>query len=222
MEYYGNDYGHYFSHAYYTGNSGQSQKASDKPTYQKKKFYDPNKSEKTESTSNKKDLGGKSVSNERGSDGKKNNTSEYNHDYYMHHKDKWNVKTEYYEEGDSDFDMKQWTDENRIGDSDFFAFKDKNGNWVIGEEDMKWKLPEGVTLDSELKKKIASFRPSSPANFEKEFLDLINAESKDFDVDAAAKDVINGKYANGAERKAALGDDYEAVQKRVNEMLKTN
>lgn len=39
------------------------------------------------------------------------------------------------------------------------------------------------------------------------------------DIDALAKDVIAGKYGTGAVRKANLGDLYDAVQARVNEML---
>lgn len=45
------------------------------------------------------------------------------------------------------------------------------------------------------------------------------------DVDQVARDVINGKYGNGSERKQALANKYGAemadkIQKRVNEMLK--
>ena len=42
-------------------------------------------------------------------------------------------------------------------------------------------------------------------------------------VEAAARGVIAGKYGNGAERKKkleALGLDYYAVQKRVNELMR--
>ncbi len=39
------------------------------------------------------------------------------------------------------------------------------------------------------------------------------------DIDQLAKDVIAGKYGNGEQRKAALGGNYGAVQKRVNEIL---
>lgn len=42
----------------------------------------------------------------------------------------------------------------------------------------------------------------------------------DIDVDAVAKDVIAGKYGNGATRVKLLGSYYSVVQKRVNEMLK--
>lgn len=38
-------------------------------------------------------------------------------------------------------------------------------------------------------------------------------------IDELATGVINGKYGNGDARKAALGDKYDAVQKRVNEIL---
>lgn len=45
---------------------------------------------------------------------------------------------------------------------------------------------------------------------------------KAVDIDAMARDVIAGKYGNGAQRKKALGAHYDAVQKRVNELLKQN
>lgn len=38
-------------------------------------------------------------------------------------------------------------------------------------------------------------------------------------IDELAKEVIEGKYGNGAERKKALGDRYDEVQKRVNELM---
>ena len=41
-------------------------------------------------------------------------------------------------------------------------------------------------------------------------------------IDEIAKNVINGKYGNGEERKQKLGDLYSKVQKRVNEILKGN
>lgn len=41
------------------------------------------------------------------------------------------------------------------------------------------------------------------------------------DVEALAKEVIRGNFANGQERKELLGAHYEEVQKRVNELIKT-
>ena len=102
----------------------------------------------------KRDLNGTSISKEKGTDNKANNTSAYNHDYYIHNKKKWQ-------------DNKDSKASDNAGD-------DKSG------------LKEG-----------------------------------DFDIDAAALDVIRGKYGNGQARKDALGDDYEMIQKRVNEMYKS-
>lgn len=102
----------------------------------------------------KRNLNGTSISKEKGTDNKANNTSAYNHDYYIHHKEKWQ-------------DNKNSKASDNTGD-------DKSG------------LKEG-----------------------------------DFDIDAAALDVIRGKYGNGQARKDALGDDYEMIQKRVNEMYKS-
>lgn len=42
------------------------------------------------------------------------------------------------------------------------------------------------------------------------------------DIEQIAKDVINGKYGNGQERKEKLGNLYNQVQRKVNEMLKNN
>lgn len=106
-------------------------------------YYD---SLKHSDTAKKRDLNGTSVSDEKGTDNKANNTSAYNHEYYMKNKDKWGVK-----EGE----------ENSEGSS---------------------------------------------------------SNDKEFDLDAAALDVIRGKYGNGQARKDALGDDFDMVQKRVNEM----
>ena len=102
----------------------------------------------------KRDLNGTSISKEKGTDNKANNTSAYNHDYYIRNKEKWK-------------DNKDSKASDNMGD-------DKSG------------LKEG-----------------------------------DFDIDAAALDVIRGKYGNGQARKDALGDDYEMIQKRVNEMYKS-
>ena len=102
----------------------------------------------------KRNLNGTSISKEKGTDNKSNNTSAYNHDYYIHHKEKW-----------------QDNKDSKVSDN---AGDDKSG------------LKEG-----------------------------------DFDIDAAALDVIKGKYGNGQARKDALGADYEMIQKRVNEMYKS-
>lgn len=53
-----------------------------------------------------------------------------------------------YKENDSDFDDKNYDEKNRVGDTDFFSFKGKDGRTVIVEEDMKWTLPKGVDPNS--------------------------------------------------------------------------
>lgn len=183
-------------------------------SYFRMTYYD---SLKHSDTAKKRDLNGTSVSDEKGTDNKANNTSAYNHEYYMKNKDKWGVK----EQDGTDISDSDFNEKNRIGGTDFFAKKDKNGNWVIFSEDRKWVLPEGKELTSDLKKKISdTFENigSGPVGERPKIEDIINAESSNFDVDAAALDVIRGKYGNGQARKDALGDDFDMVQKRVNEM----
>ena len=111
-------------------------------------------------TAKKRDLNGESVVSEKGTDGKKNNSSAYNHDYYMKHKEKW-------------------------------------------QKDNK------TSKDSKDSKDVKLDKDGKPIS-----------EDKEFDLDAAALDVIRGKYGNGQARKDALGADYEMIQKRVNEMYK--
>lgn len=52
--------------------------------------------------------------------------------------------------------------------------------------------------------------------------DVENSVDNSTNIDAIARDVIAGKYGNGNERKNKLGNLYEEVQKRVNEILKNN
>ena len=52
--------------------------------------------------------------------------------------------------------------------------------------------------------------------------DVENSVDNSTNIDAIARDVITGKFGNGNERKNKLGNLYEEVQKRVNEMLKNN
>ena len=46
-----------------------------------------------------------------------------------------------------------------------------------------------------------------------------SSASQSPDIDQMARDVIAGKYGNGDARKKALGSNYDAVQRRVNELL---
>ena len=63
-----------------------------------------------------------------------------------------------YTKGDSDFDDNNYKEENRVGDTDFFVHKRKDGTNVILEEDMKWVLPKGIDAKSpEIQKAIQDF-----------------------------------------------------------------
>ena len=61
-----------------------------------------------------------------------------------------------YTDGDKDFDDKNLSENNRVGDTDFFSFERDDGRTVIIEEDMKWTLPEGVKMDTKMKKRLAA------------------------------------------------------------------
>lgn len=65
-------------------------------------------------------------------------------------KEKRSNRTSYseYKENDRDFDEKNYSEKNRVGDTDFYMFKGNNGQTVIVEEDMKWTLPAGVDVNS--------------------------------------------------------------------------
>lgn len=173
-----------------------------------------------------------STSNEKGTDNKKNNTSEYNHEHYMKHKDKWKGNFSRYSEDDRDFDEKNYSEANRLGDTDFYGWQREDGSWVILEEDMKFTIPAGMSkeeiisnleaFDKEVEAKRQAGENYSGEEWRNGVQRALSSKSdeKEFDVDAAARDVIRGKYKSGAERKAALGDDYDLVQKRVNELMK--
>lgn len=51
---------------------------------------------------------------------------------------------------------------------------------------------------------------------------LVAYSDEDKSIDELAQEVIAGKYGTGEARKKALGDKYNAVQQRVNEILKGN
>lgn len=163
-----------------------------------------------------------STTSEKGTDNKKNNSSEYNHEYYMKNKDKWGVG-QTYSKDDKDFDESNYDDKDLIGDTDFYLKTRDDGSYYVLLEDTKWNIPKGADVE-ELKKALQKAATNEDprqrmAEYEKVFSKYKSGE-KEFDVDAAARDVIRGKYKNGAERKAALGEDYEMVQKRVNELMK--
>lgn len=153
-----------------------------------------------------------SVSDEKGSDKKKNNTSKYNHDYYMRNKDKWADNNSSKDSSDGDDVVSKL--------SDMSGMKEESCKRLLelaktkGFDDPQFKdlldsLSEG---DSDQSKKMLNLIRSN--------VDSTKSSEKEFDIDAAARDIIRGNYGNGKERKKALGEDYAMVQKRVNELMK--
>lgn len=130
----------------------------------------------------------------------------------MRNKEKWQKQT------DSEYNSTEG--EERIGDTDFTMKKNSDGSYTLFAGDKKLSIPQGSDIN-ELKKRLSNFPTFDPKNFDSNMSKALKGivGKEEFDVDAAAKDIIKGKYKNGAERKAALGSDYAAVQNRVNEIL---
>lgn len=139
-----------------------------------------------------------------------------------------------YTKGDSDFDEKNYSDKNRLGDTDFYGFKRDDGSVVILEEDMKWVLPKGTEITPELIQRLESFDKTmeekrnngqnyTSKDWERMAKEAINGSSSaegEKDIEGLAKEVIRGNFGNGAQRKELLGNAYQEIQDRVNEILK--
>lgn len=61
-----------------------------------------------------------------------------------------------YTETDPDFAEINYSDYNRLGDTDFFGFIKSDGTVVILEEDMKWTLEKGGDLE-EITERLEAF-----------------------------------------------------------------
>lgn len=159
----------------------------------------------------KRDKGMNSTTSEKGTDNKRNNSSAYNHEYYMKNKEKWQDNKKSNEAKDNDT-VKEL--------SDMSGMKEEECQKLL-------QLAKTKGYDSpEYKELLDSLSEGDPEQYKrmeavvKKNVGSSDSGEKEFDVDAAAMDVIRGKYGNGAERKAALGEDYAEVQKRVNELMK--
>lgn len=62
-----------------------------------------------------------------------------------------------YVDGDHDFDEENYSDENLLGDTDFYGFKKPDGSFVILEEDNKWVIPSGIKDPKKLIKNLEDF-----------------------------------------------------------------
>jgi len=135
------------------------------------------------------------------------------------------AKVSEYTKGDSDFDESNYSDKNRLGDTDFFAFTRPDGKVVILQEDVKWELPKGQKVDNSMIERLQNLgRAKSTDEFINNATSAIsggsNGKLSDRDIDNLARETIRGNFKNGQDRKALLGDYYQQVQDKVNQMLK--
>lgn len=149
-----------------------------------------------------------------------------------------------YDKDDNDFKLLDSDKAQRIGSTDFFAVQREDGTWVIGEEDMKWVLPQGVDPTSgdfqknleAFEENISNLRANGADNYSNsnwlqwatEAIDKASGADVDSsgkiseeDINNLAKEVIKGNFGNGDQRKELLGDSYAEVQAKVNELMKS-
>lgn len=62
-----------------------------------------------------------------------------------------------YSEGDSDFDETNYAESNRIGNTDFFGFTNKQGKFVVITKDSKWVMGKGGKVTPEMIKRLSAF-----------------------------------------------------------------
>lgn len=154
-----------------------------------------------------------STSSEKGSDNKKNNTSEYNHKYYETHKNKWAREGKYDPNGDDDDFKKVYGDDlknpklnmdTHIKGTDFYTTTNKDGQVVLINGNKKWTLPKGVKLTDEMKQALAGI-DSKQGKQGEEFL----GKMAKFLDDAAKKQPGQGHGSSGkksSEAKEATTD----------------
>lgn len=112
-----------------------------------------------------------------------------------------------------DNDNQIYTSESGYGESAFWNSirRNDNGRWGLGNGyTFRGCIINPVIGDVHYVAPVKP-QPSTPSSD-------INNKS----VDELAKEVINGKYGNGDERKNALGSRYSEVQAKVNELLSGN
>lgn len=133
-----------------------------------------------------------------------------------------------YTKGDPDFDRKNFSEKNRVGNSDFFFFTRPDGSVVVLEEDMKWELPKGTKLTQEMTKRLEQFNQDGKLkgdDWTRGATEAITGKQNDGklsekDLDDLSNQVIRGNFKNGQQRKELLGAYYQQIQDRVNKKLK--
>ena len=170
-----------------------------------------------------------STSSEKGSDNKKNNTSEYNHKYYEENTEKWkdNKKSKKnssksndddrfydkdgnarfghkdYDENDEDFKR---TDGEKIEGTDLRTFTNKNGSTIIMGKGIKFSFPPGTKITSAMAKQIARIEAGDKSNKESYVAKMLNAvtgfaDKQGLNTDTAGKKKSSSKKSESKEKK---------------------
>ena len=153
-----------------------------------------------------------------------------NHKYISNANGVYKYSTSTYTKGDPDFDDSNYSEKNRIGDTDFFGFKNKDGKFVVVTEDRKWVMPNGK-ISPELINRLKNFNKDGKLRGEewnKAATEAVTGNKSSSnskkpnnkDLDDLSNRVIRGEFKNGEERKKLLGDAYRSVQDLVNKKLK--
>lgn len=143
-----------------------------------------------------------STSSEKGTDNKKNNTSEYNHGYYEANKEKWsdNKKSSskkkknanksddddlFYDKdgkarfGHKDFDPNdpdfKRTDGEKIEGTELRTFTNANGSTIIMGKGIKFSFPPGTKITKEMAKRIAQAEAGDKNDKEAYVARMLNA-----------------------------------------------
>lgn len=201
-------------------------------------YFLVDRSEHLEHSANKKhaEYGtANSVSDEKGTDNKKNNTSEYNHKYYEENKEKWadNKKSSSskksklsddddlyydkdgkarfghkdYDENDPDFKR---TDGTKIEGTDLRTFTNSNGSTIILGKGIKFSFPPGTKITSAMAKKLAAIEGGDKSNKEAYVAKMLNAitgfaDKQKLNTDVGSKKKSSEEKSSGSSSGSSSG-----------------
>lgn len=164
-----------------------------------------------------------STSSERGTDGKKNNTSEYNHKYYTENKEKWQKKNKsskkkssndslYYDkDGKARFGHKLYdpndpdfkrTDGELIPGTNLRVFTNQNGSLIVMGDGVKFSYPPGTELTADMKKEIAEVEKKKGSLNDEQYVAKMHnavtkfADNQGLDTDIAGTDKAKKKTSS--------------------------
>ena len=167
-----------------------------------------------------------STSEERGTDSKKNNTSEYNPKYYTENTEKWsdNKKSKskssndslYYDkDGKARFGHKLYdpndpdfkrTDGELIPGTNLRVFTNQNGSLIVMGDGVKFSYPPGTELTSEMKKEMAEVEKKKGSLNDEQYVAKMHnvvtkfADNQGLDTDTAGTDKAK-KSSSGSKKK---------------------